>query len=137
MASGRSQERRYIAFMNDTNNSTNPRPLAIYYDGSCPLCRREIAWYQRRGTQAEFCDISDPTNVPPDLAHEAAMARFHIRDTDGQLQDGAQAFITVWRHTPGFAWLARLLSPQPIVWFLERCYRLFLPIRPYLQRACR
>lgn len=111
--------------------------ISIYYDGSCPLCRREIAWYQRRGTAAVFCDISDPANLPAGLSHEDALARFHIRDADGTMRDGADAFLAVWAETPGLRWLAGILSPQPIKWLLERAYRGFLPIRPYLQRVCR
>ena len=111
--------------------------ITIYYDGSCPLCRREIDWYRRRGTLASFCDVSDPNKVPDDLTPEQAMARFHIRDQDGSLRDGAEAFVIVWAYTPGLTWAARLLRRGPLVWLLERCYRLFLPIRPYLQRACR
>jgi|AACY02.3.fsa_nt_gi Uncharacterized protein conserved in bacteria len=111
--------------------------IEIYYDGSCPLCRREIEWYRQRGTEAEFHDISQSANLPADLDFKQAMERFHIRDEHGQLRDGADAFITVWRHTPGFRWLATLLSPRPIKWLLEQAYVGFLPMRPYLQRICR
>ena len=37
-----------------------PPALTIYYDGSCPLCRREIAFYRRlRATmRLDWVDVS-------------------------------------------------------------------------------
>mgnify|MGYP001799646213 CR=1 FL=1 len=111
--------------------------LEIYYDGSCPLCRKEIDWYRKRGTNAIFRDISKAENLPDDLNHEEAMARFHARGHGGQLISGGDAFIAVWAQTPGLTWAAALAQPRPIRWLLERLYRLFLPVRPYIQKACR
>lgn len=122
--------------MTDSTTNTDQQ-MQVYYDGSCPLCRKEIAWYERRGIEAAMCDVSEATNVPGDLTPEAAMARFHVRDTDGRLLSGAEAFVATWRVTPGLKWLAVLCRPKPVIWVLERLYRLFLRIRPQIQRLAR
>ncbi len=112
--------------------------LIVYHDGSCPLCQREIAFFRRRlGTQQEvqFTDVAEPAWQPtPDLTRDQAMARFHVRDQDGTLLSGAPAFIRLWRQTPGVRWAGRLAAVPPLPWVLERAYRGFLKVRPWMQR---
>jgi ubiquinone biosynthesis monooxygenase Coq7 len=112
--------------------------LTVLYDGSCPLCRREIALY--RGLQASqplcFADVSDPALVPPPGASaEALRARFHVRLADGRLESGARAFLALWAALPGWRWLARLGALPGVAALMEGAYRAFLRVRPALQRA--
>ncbi|WP_420392440.1 thiol-disulfide oxidoreductase DCC family protein [Acuticoccus sp.] len=109
--------------------------LTVYYDASCPLCRREVALYRGR-SKAAFVDVSDPANLPPDLSAEAAMARFHVR-RDGALLSGAAAFAALWRATRGLGHLGRLAALPVVTPALERSYRGFLLVRPWLQRRMR
>ena len=116
-----------------------PEPaLTVLYDGSCPLCRREIALY--RGLQASqplcFADVSDPALVPPPGTSSAALkARFHVRHADGRLESGARAFLALWAALPGWRWLARLGALPGVAALMEGAYRAFLRVRPALQRA--
>lgn len=101
-----------------------PAPtLTIYYDGSCPLCRREIAFYRRlpAAAQLDWVDVSaGNTPLGAGLSCEAAMRRFHVRDANGQLLSGGAAFARLWRALPGWrvlGWCVRLpaagLALQP------------------------
>ncbi|HRQ56788.1 MAG TPA: DUF393 domain-containing protein [Azoarcus taiwanensis] len=115
-----------------------PAPeLTVYYDGSCPLCRREIGFYRRRAPAGaiEWIDVSASTELGDGLNCSAAMARFHVRGANGQLRSGGIAFATLWRHIPGWRWLGHLGSQPPLSWLLEAAYRAFLPLRPRLQRV--
>lgn len=117
-----------------------PTPeLTVYYDGSCPLCRREIALYQRqRGAeQLAWHDISAGAPTGPELSCEAAMRRFHVRDAQGRLHSGAAGFARLWLSLPGWRVLGRVAAVPPISWLLELAYRAFLPLRPRLQRWVR
>ena len=69
------------------------------------------------------CDASE---LGPDLSRNAAMARLHVRRADGQLVSGAEAFTTLWRSLPRWAWLGRLLGTNATLWLLEAGYRGFL-----------
>ena len=112
--------------------------LTVFYDGACPLCAREIGFYRRRVDADEVCwvDISQQQGrqVAPGLSRDAAIARFHVRSPDGTLESGGAAFSRLWSAMPGFKWLGRLTRIAPIAWLLERAYRLFLRVRPRLQR---
>lgn len=119
-------------------------PLTVLYDGGCPLCRREISVYRRlqplrSDAPVCFADISDaerplPSTLPPGTTRAQLLARFHVRDRDGELLSGAQAFLALWAALPGWRWLARLGRIPGAAWLMERTYRRFLRWRPALQR---
>jgi predicted DCC family thiol-disulfide oxidoreductase YuxK len=123
-----------------TEPSLTEPPLTVLYDGSCPLCRREMALYRRQAGDAPLCftDISDPAvETPAGVPRERLMARFHVRQADGSLLDGAEAFLALWSRLPGWRWLARLGRWRGVARWMERAYSLFLKGRPALQRLAR
>ena len=113
--------------------------LTVYFDGSCPLCRREIAMYRRlpEATAIAWVDVSAGQDLGGALSCEAAMARFHVRDAQGRLFSGAAAFSRLWRVFPGWRWLGYVSAWPPMSWLFELAYRLFLPLRPSLQKWVR
>ena len=105
-------------------------PLTVYYDGACPVCRREIGFYQKRtGGAVRYCDVAAEVCPAPDLDREQALRRFHVRMPDGALVSGAAAFLALWRATPGFRLPASLLSAPPVVAVLDVAYAGFLRLR--------
>ena len=116
---------------------SNSKPT-VFFDGSCPLCRREISFYQRqRGANAiDWSDVSGVSGdacVAPGLDCRAAMKRFHVQTPSGELKSGAAAFAELWTWLPAFAWAGQLARLPGIVHVLELAYRAFLPLRPRLQ----
>lgn len=113
--------------------------LTIYYDGSCTLCRREIALYRR--LPAARClhwqDVSQGEGLGEGLSCEMAMRRFHVRDNQGRLFSGGAAFARLWRALPGWRVAGWLFAWPPLSWLLEGTYRVFLRGRPGLQRLLR
>ena len=113
--------------------------LTVYHDGSCPLCRREIALV-RKLTAPEavtFVDVSGSAgqDVVPGLTADQAMRRFHVRRADGRLVSGAAAFLEMWAQSPRLRFL-NILSRRPlIVAFLDLVYGAFLAVRPTISRA--
>jgi predicted DCC family thiol-disulfide oxidoreductase YuxK len=112
--------------MPDFENSSRP---VVFYDGGCPLCRREIAHYQRVDDQQriEWVDIQrQPEQLPMHgLTYEQAMQRMHVRDSDGRMVSGAAAFAALWRHLPRYRWLAGTISLPGINWLGEKAYDVF------------
>lgn len=112
---------------------TSPAPLRVYYDGGCPICSREIAFYRARPGADGFLwvDVNqgEAASLGPGLTREMALARMHVRCADGTLLDGAAAFAEMWRHMPGLRWLGRLLRLPPFGLLAEIGYRAFLRLR--------
>ena len=112
--------------------------LTVFFDGACPLCSNEIALYRRsRGAEGiQWIDASRSTDaeVAPGLRREVVLRRFHVLHADGTIASGGRAFADLWAALPGFAWIGRQCQRWPLSALLEGGYRLFLPIRPWLQR---
>ncbi len=117
---------------------TNKSDIAVeaFYDGACPLCRREVAAYrQMTGLQdITWTDVSDPGQTADGIDRATALSRFHVRLADGRLIDGARAFLALWRRNPRLAPVMRLLDRQPFLWLLDLGYRIFLRLRPIWRR---
>lgn len=110
--------------------------LTVLYDGSCPLCRREIGLYRNlpARTPLVFEDVSQPgCELPSGRTRSELLARFHVRSADGHLLSGAEAFLALWHTLPGWHWLARLGRLPGMPALLELAYRGFLRLRPRLQ----
>ena len=108
--------------------------VTVWHDGSCPLCRREIALMRRldrRGVIA-FVDATGPGTCPLDRAD--MLARFHAREDGGPLLSGATAFAAMWRAIPLLRPLGEAARHRLVLAGLERAYRSFLRVRPRLQR---
>lgn len=89
------------------------RPV-VFYDGGCPLCRREIAHYQRIDS-AESLHWVDATNESETLARHGlslhqAMAELHVLDAAGRWQRGVDAFLVIWQQLPPYRWLAKIVT---------------------------
>lgn len=115
------------------------RPIVLF-DGSCPLCSREIAHYRRLDT-AERVAWWDIAHDPDCLAgsgidHGHAMARFHVIAPDGEIVTGAHGFVRMWRELPGWRWLGRLCRWTGLVWPLEGAYRVFARRRARRRGNC-
>lgn len=115
--------------------------VTVWYDGGCPLCRREIALMDRldRGDRIRFIDVAEgreAENSCP-LDRETLLARFHARE-EGAGEDGivsgAAAFAAMWRAIPLLRPLGLLARNRYLLAVLEVGYRGFLKFRPALQR---
>lgn len=113
------------------------RPV-VFYDGACPLCRREIAHYRRVDGAGQLRWV-DAAAEPDALAGYGlspgdAMAVLHVLDADGCWQRGVDAFMVIWAHLPPYRWLARLVSAAGLRRPLAFIYRRFATWR--YRRRC-
>lgn len=122
-----------------TSSPSDPAAAcAVYYDGACPVCAREIGLYRRLSEGSPqaplFEDVAAGAPPPEGVSRDEALARFHVRLGSGEVVSGAAAFIALWRATPRLRWLGRLASIPPAPWLLESAYRAFLRLRPLWRR---
>lgn len=109
--------------------------LTIWFDGDCPLCRREIALMRRldrRGT-IEFVDLGTGSDAACPLDRAEMLSRFHARE-GGRIVSGAEAFAAMWRAVPLLRPVGVVARNRFVLRLLETAYRGFLRIRPRLQR---
>ena len=80
--------------------------LTVMFDGACPLCRREVAIYQGLVPlrPLRWLDVSSANTFVADPAERMRlMSRFHVRQADGELLSGANAFVALWLNCPAGA----------------------------------
>lgn len=109
--------------------------LTIWYDGSCPLCSREIKLMKRldRRGAIDFVDLaaSDGADCPVDRAE--LLSRLHACE-NGVLLSGAGAFAAMWRAIPLLRPIGLLARIPPVLNLLERVYLAYPKVRPRLRR---
>jgi len=111
----------------------------VYFDGACPICSKEIGTYQKLkgGDRIQWVDAStcQEQELGTALHRQTALARLHVRDAQGNLVQGAAAFIEMWKHLPALAWLTPFLSHRFAIAFLDVMYDLFLRVRPLWRKS--
>jgi predicted DCC family thiol-disulfide oxidoreductase YuxK len=110
----------------------------MFFDGGCPLCRREVAHYQSLDRRNRVCwiDISRASDLLSKygIDHDAAMRRLHAVDERDSVVSGVAAFVAVWRHLPVYRHLAWFVERLDLVPLLDRLYVRFAAWR--FRRRC-
>jgi len=105
----------------------------VLFDGSCPLCSREIAHYQRRKNSNQFIWIDASKDLDElqslGIRRDDALSIFHVRTADGTWRTGVGGFLYIWSRLPAYQWLSRIIHTLKITPLLEQCYRVFLKYR--------
>ena len=104
-------------------------PVTVYFDGSCGICSREIAYYRQIADPGIFSWL-DVSKAEVSLDHESftrldALKLLHVRDQAGNLHVGVSAFVVIWRQLRGWRKVAFLARTPGVNSLLEFCYRVF------------
>lgn len=99
-------------------------PLTLYYDASCPLCRREMNFLvgRDRHCRLRLVDVStagfdNDTGVPVAVL----MARMHARRGDGALASGVEVFRLAYEAV-GLGWIVWPLRTPWLAQVFDRLY---------------
>lgn len=119
--------------------STSNYDIEVFFDGDCPLCRREIRVLQRwdRRGKIRFTDISSPGFQAAEVGKtdEVLMAQMHGRLPDGTWLQGVEVFRRLYAAV-GFGPLV-LLSRLPLISpLLDWGYAVFARHRLRLTGRC-
>jgi predicted DCC family thiol-disulfide oxidoreductase YuxK len=105
-----------------------PYPLTVYFDGECPICRREIELMEifNRRERLQFIDFSTSFYRPTDHGlNQCDLGRvIHARWSDGTLISGVEVFRGMWEAI-GLAFLARFTRLSIINNLLIKAYAWF------------
>lgn len=121
-----------------TSTLSAASPITVWYDGVCPVCRREVALYRHLAAPGAvvWVDLVDPAALSREaFGLDAALELLHVRDSDGRLRIGLDAHLCLWRRLPGWWLLAVVLGHcRPLRGVADRVYRFFTARRPGLAR---
>src|SRR5688572_13225184 len=102
--------------------------IEVFYDGGCPLCRRETGMLRRRDRhgRVRFTDIdaADFSLGPDGRTYEELMAGIHGRLPDGTWIQGVEVFRRLYA-AAGFRRLVRASRWPFVAPLLDLAYRIF------------
>ena len=112
--------------------------ISLYYDGLCHLCSREINHYRKMAgsEKIRFVDITaldfraESENLDPTEIHKV----IHVRDRQGQIHKGVDAFICIWSELTALKKFVSMTRFGLVYWALNAAYSIFAHLRPMLPR---
>ena len=124
----------------------NTAKLTIFFDGGCPLCKREVDFLQSRNQKGylSFIDINTSDfylDLKYGITYKQAMERIHALKSDGSLIKD----IKVFQEAYDLIDLGWIYAPTKIpifdkfIEFIYRIwakYRLKLTFRPSIEKLC-
>ena len=81
--------------------------MKVYYNKSCNICRAEINLYKKQNIkEIEWVDITNNIFAEKDTSknNKTLLRRLHVED-NGQIFEGAKAFLIVWKKIPKYKFL--------------------------------
>ena len=119
---------------------TQPKfTFEIFYDGKCPLCRREISFLKAkdRKSRIRFRDIQQLQLNCPEIprTHDQLMAEIHGRLPDGTWVTGVEVFRRLY-DAIGWTWVIAPTRWPLIRNVLNVSYRFFAKRRLALTGRC-
>ena len=108
----------------------NEQPkIRVFFNSACPVCNAGISAQKKKKSvcPVEWQDVHLDNELVEDLDAplEFVRERLHVVDENGKLQVGYDAFITIWRNSPGEKWKASLSSLPLIKPLLNAAYNVF------------
>ena len=104
--------------------------LTVFYDGECPVCRIEVAFYERYDPEARllWIDIAKcaGAELPVGKTRDELLRRFHVIDGNGNWHIGVDAFAVIWSELPGFRYFTWLFRTPGLRQLAGLSYRGFL-----------
>jgi predicted DCC family thiol-disulfide oxidoreductase YuxK len=123
---------------NDSSSHLQSR-IEVFFDGDCPLCKREVAFLTKRDKHRRI--------VATDIAHasfdaskfgrsqQEFMATIQGRLADGTWISGVEVFRNLYAAV-GFTRLVRISRFRPLAWILDLSYAFFAKHRLRLTGRC-
>ena len=113
--------------------------VEVFFDGDCPLCRREIQFLVRhdRKNRIRFTDIAEPDfdATRYGMTQGDFMARIRGRLADGSFIEGVEVFRRLYAAV-GFGWLVALTRVPGMSHLLDIGYGWFAEHRLRLTGRC-
>ena len=114
--------------------------MKVYFNNSCNICRSEINLYKKENIkEIEWIDITNNSEAEKETSKKDKdlLRRLHVEE-DGEIIEGAKAFLYVWKKIPKYKFLYHFFK-LPIIFTLFKfgyeivAYFLFLKNKKQLK----
>ena len=81
--------------------------MKVYFNNSCKICRSEINLYKKENIEGiDWVDITDNTNaeIETQKSEKDLIRRLHVK-YNGEIIEGAEAFLLLWKKIPKYKFL--------------------------------
>ena len=81
--------------------------MKVYYNKSCSICKAEIDIYKKQNIkEIEWVDITNNLAAEKNTSknNKTLLRRLHVEE-NGQVFEGAKAFLLVWKKIPKYKFL--------------------------------
>lgn len=99
--------------------------LRVLYNGSCPICSREVRGYEaytsRRGLPVVYEDLHQADLDEWGVDRDTAERQLHVI-WKGEVHCGVDAFILLWSAMPRFRWMGAVLRLPVLRWVARVSY---------------
>ena len=100
--------------------------ITVYYDGACPICLKELAFYRRFEGKGDILwyDITgkDEALRSEGIDPRQALQSLHIRNGRGEIVTNVDAFILLWANVWPFKPFAWIASVPPVKFLIKEIY---------------
>ena len=107
----------------------NEPTIKVFFNSACPVCNAGINSQKNKMGRCgvEWKDVHMNNELVRDLGAELEFVRerLHVIDENGELQVGYNAFIAIWRNSPGERWKATFSNLPVIKQLLNIFYNIF------------
>lgn len=114
------------------------KDLKVFYDGGCVVCNYEIDFYKKKDLfhRIDWVDIHNSSFSAEKYGLDPLKVRerFHSITKDGDILDGVDSFLKIWKILQCFTVLVIMAEWKPTRYILDLGYVFFTKVRPYLPR---
>ena len=100
--------------------------VKVFFNNSCNICRAEINHYKKYSDEnLEWIDVTnnDEAQQITSKSYKELLRRMHIIK-DGQLIEGAETFLIIWKNIPKYNLLYKVFKIKPLFYLLSFFYEI-------------
>ena len=98
----------------------------VLFNNSCNICRAEINHYKKYSNKdIEWVDVTNNKEAQQitSKSYEQLLRRMHVIQ-DGNLIEGAEVFLIIWKNIPKYNFLAKIFSIKPLFILFHYVYEI-------------
>ncbi len=100
--------------------------VKVFFNNSCNICRAEINHYKKHSDgNLEWVDVTDNQDAQQltSKSYKDLLRRMHVIQ-DGEVIDGAESFLIIWKNIPKYNFLYKIFKIKPLFFFLNIFYEI-------------